>query len=166
MSQIGRGRAMAAVLVAVALSGCAAKLTLIDRTDGQIYSGATDGSTVGGNGTATVLVEGESYSGPWIYQPTGGSFGFGNFGGMSTVSGTATATGPAGLATTNISGTGTVSGMSSSMVMSAVGKGMINVRAPSGKFMRCIFSFHVIQDTGMGECMRNDGRVFDLTIKR
>ena len=153
--------------IAIALSGCAAKMTLIDRSNGQLFYGTTDGTTMGGSGSATLVIEGETYTGPWIYQPTGGSFGFSNFGTTTTATGNATAFAPrGGFATATMTGAATTTGSGTAMSVSAVGNGMINVREPGGKFIRCVFTFNTLQNTGIGECLRNDGRVFDLTLKR
>ncbi|HTH94552.1 MAG TPA: hypothetical protein VL550_04910 [Rhodocyclaceae bacterium] len=153
--------------IAVLIGGCAGKFTLIDRSDGQIYKGSTDGPTMGGSGNATLLIEGESYSGPWIYQASGGSFNFTNFASTSSASGSATTVGSkGGLATTTLNGTGTSSGSTTTLATSAVGNGMINARAASGKFVRCVFSFNTMSNTGIGECLRNDGRTYDLNVKR
>lgn len=158
---------IALLIVAGLVSGCAGKFTLIDRSDGQIYSGSTDGSTMGGSGNATLLIEGESYSGPWIYQASGGSFNFTNFADTSSVSGSATTVGPkGGMATTTLNGIGTASGSATTLGASAVGNGMINARAASGRFVRCVFSFNTMSNTGIGECLRNDGRTYDLNVKR
>lgn len=154
-------------ILALALTGCAAKMTLIDRTDGRLQYGSTDGSTMGGSGNATLNIDDEAYAGPWIYQPSGGSFGFSNFGATTSITGTASSYSPkAGFANATLSGTGTTTGTATAMAVSAVGNGMINVRAPSGKFMRCVFTFNTLQNTGIGECLRNDGRAYDLTLKR
>jgi hypothetical protein len=142
-------------------------MTLIDRTNGQLFYGTTDGTTMGGNGNATLVIEGETYTGPWIYQPTGGTFGFSNFGSTTTATGNAAAFSPrGGFATATMTGAATTTGGATAMSVSAVGNGMINVREPGGKFMRCVFTFNTLQNTGIGECLRNDGRVFDLTLKR
>lgn len=155
------------LVAALVLSGCAAQFTLIDRTDGNRYAGTTDGTTVSGAGEATIEVEGEKYTGPWIYQPSGGSFGFSNFSSQANLTGTGSSYNPSfGTTNSTLQGRATTSGTGSSFAVSAVGNGMINVRAPSGKFMRCVFSFHTLQNTGIGECLRNDGRTYDLTVKR
>lgn len=156
-----------AVFLTAALTGCAAKITLIDRSNGQLFYGSTDGSTMSGSGNATLLIEGETYTGPWVYQPSGGSFGFSSFGATTVASGNATAYSPrTGFANATITGMATTSGSATAMTVSAVGNGMINAREPGGKFMRCIFTFNTLQNTGIGECLRNDGRAFDLTLKR
>lgn len=153
--------------ITMLMAGCAGKFTLIDRNDGQIYNGSTDGSTVGGSGGAAFLIEGEVYSGPWIYQASGGSFSFANFSNTSSVSGGATTYGARGVvANTTLSGTGASTGSASGMSLSAVGNGMVNARAASGRFVRCIFSFNTMSNKGIGECLRNDGRIYDLNVTR
>ncbi len=157
---------LAVVFLVAALSGCAAKFTFIDRADGQIYSGVTDGGTMSGSGNASLQIEGETYTGPWIYQASGGSFGFSNFGSTSTAYGSATNIGGKAMNTTTLSGTGTTSGSSTAIGVTAVGNGMINARASSGRFIRCVFTFNTMNNTGIGECLRNDGRAYDLNVKR
>jgi hypothetical protein len=140
---------------------------LIDRVDGNRYAGTTDGTTAGGAGEATIEVEGEKYTGPWIYQPSGGSFGFNSFSSQANITGTGSSYNPNfGATNSTLQGRATTSGSGTSFAVSAIGNGMMNVRAPSGKFMRCVFSFHTLQNTGIGECLRNDGRTYDLTVKR
>lgn len=155
------------LLLTLCIAGCSGKFTLIDRSDGSVYNGATDGSTIGGSGNATLIIESESYTGPWIYQTSGGSFGFNNYSSTSSISGAAsTVNSYGGSSNTTLSGTGSTFGSSTMTNVSAVGNGMINARAPSGKFVRCIFSFNTIGNTGIGECLRNDGRTYDLSVKR
>ena len=155
------------IVFLVLLCGCAGKFTLIDRSDGKRYSGLTDGTTVSGAGEATLDVEGEKYTGPWIYQPNGGSFGFSNFSARTNVTGTISTYGQSsGFTNSTLQGSGATTGSGSAFAMSAVGNGMINVRSESGKFMRCVFTFNTMQNTGIGECLRNDGRAYDLTVRR
>jgi hypothetical protein len=119
-----------------------------------------------GSGSATLNIEGETYTGPWIYQGSGGSFGFSNFNATTTGNAIGSASTPRGPVFANVNATGVATGSATTYVASAVGNGMINARAPNGQFIRCVFSFNVMQNTGIGECMRNDGRVYDLTLKR
>lgn len=153
--------------VALALTACAAKITVIDRQDGQVYHGSTDGSTMGGNGNATIVIEGKSYQGPWVYQPKSGAFGFSNFAGTSTMTGTANAFTPrAGFSGANIYGSGFSSGQAIAATQSAVGDGMLNARSDDGQFIRCVFTFNTMNSTGLGQCLRNDGREYDVQLKR
>ncbi len=152
--------------LAILVSGCAAKFTMIDRANGDIHVGETEGSTMSGSGNAVLRIEGEEYRGPWIYQSSGGSFGFGNFSAVSSAMGTASAFGGRNPSTATMTGTGVSTGTASTYGVSAVGNGMINAKAASGKFVRCIFSFNVMTDTGIGECLRSDGRTYDLNVRR
>ncbi len=154
------------ISLAFFLAGCAGKFTLIDRSNGDIFGGTTDGSTVSGSGGVVLSIEGEDYRGPWVYQASGGNFSFSNFSATSNAFATGTAFGPRGLSTSQLSGTGTSVGTASALGVSAVGNGMINAKAPSGRFVRCIFTFNTMNNTGIGECARNDGRVYDLSVRR
>lgn len=156
------------VFVGIALlqAGCAGKFTLIDRTSGETHTGVTDGSTIGGNGNVVLNIEGEDYRGPWVYQASGGSFSFSNFSTASNAFVSANAMGPRGFGTAQLNGTGVSNGSASAFGVSAVGNGMINARAASGKFVRCVFTFNTMNNTGIGECARNDGRIYDLNVRR
>lgn len=129
--------------------GCSATVKFIDRDSGNVYLGST-GGTLGKSGGITAEIEGKNYTGEWIYSPNGG--------GYTLSSGNATAYGPAGVAT--------ATGLSTNVTMSAQGDGMIHMRSTSGESVRCVFKFNGMSSTGMGQCQRNDGRAFDLTIKR
>lgn len=135
------------VVVAVIsmLSGCAAQVTFIDRSNGETYVGKT-GGTASGQGDITANVEGQPYSGTWIYERSGDGFALG----------TAYAS----------SGTHTAVAQGESMVVGATGNGQIDMRASSGLFIRCVFNFNSMSNRGIGECLRNDGRTYDLHISR
>lgn len=157
----------AAVLLAVlSLCSCAAKITLIDRTDGTVYTGTTDGSTMGGSGNATITIEGAAYAGPWVYQAKDGAFSLATMNSTTGFSGSGTSFGPAGTVNSNLSGSATTTGTSTALMQSAVGNGMINARAADGRFIRCVFTFNTLSNTGVGQCVRNDGRAYDLHLKR
>lgn len=155
-----------ATCLVMLVAGCSGKFTLIDRSNGEIHSGMTDGSTMSGTGNVVLNIESEDYRGPWVYQASGGSFSFSNFSTTSNAFASGSAVGPRGLSTSQLSGTGVSSGTASTLSVSAVGNGMINARASSGKFVRCIFTFNTMNNTGIGECARNDGRVYDLNVRR
>lgn len=154
------------ITTALLISGCAGKFTLIDRSNGEIHTGITDGSTMSGTGDVLLHIEGEDYRGPWVYQASGGSFSFSNFSTTSNAFASGSAMSPRGLSAAQLSGTGVSNGTASALGVSAVGNGMINARAASGKFVRCIFTFNTMNNTGIGECARNDGRVYDLNVRR
>lgn len=135
--------------MAAALNGCAASLKFIDRETGDIYLGKT-GSTASGSGSVTADIAGEAFAGEWVYTPNGG--------GYTLATGSAMASGPSGVTTAS----GTVTGVT----VAAKGDGMIHMKGASGHAMRCVFTFNSMSDSGMGECQRNDGRLFDVTIRR
>lgn len=136
-----------ALLVAVACigSGCAARLIFVDRTDGTEYHGTT-GGTAGSEGQLNAEIDGSSYTGTWIYSASGGGYSLGT-----------------GVAT---SGATTAMVTSSAIGVSASGNGMMHMKAASGSFIRCVFSFNEFTDSGIGECLRNDGRQYDVRIRR
>jgi len=138
-------RKIALFVSVIILSGCAANLKLIDHTNGIEYAGKT-GNTLGGEGSVNAVVEDFAYNGSFIYMESGG--------GYSLATGVAT------------SGVSTVYGQDMTATVSARGQGMINMRAPNGKFIRCVFNFNSLSNKGIGECARNDGRQYDLWIKR
>lgn len=148
-------RRVLGLTVALALTGCAAKLSFIDRSDGTIHIGAT-GGTSGGSGDATAEIDGVRYAGPWVYSAGGGSYTLANFGATTTALGGSR--GGLGVASTV--------GNASALTVSAQGNGLINMRADNGNFIRCVFSFNSLSNAGIGQCLRNDGREYDLTIKR
>lgn len=148
-------------LVFALLSGCAAKLNFIDRSNGEIHIGTT-GGTSGGSGDATATIDGVKFSGPWIYSASGGGYSLSNFSSTSSATGTATS----GLSTATTHGFGSTNGSMSTFAVSAHGNGLINLRGENGMYMRCVFSFNTMSNTGIGQCLRNDGREYDLTIKR
>ena len=141
-------KAIVITLSILALSGCAAKLSFIDRTDGTAYSG-TSGSTAGNSGKATATIAGANYSGTWVYSPSGGGYTLGTFNGTSTAA------------------DGTVHanfGSATAMTVSAQGNGLLTLRSDDGHYLRCVFTYNSMSATGLGECIRNDGRQFDLTV--
>src|SRR5262249_20381848 len=133
------------VSVLLTLSGCAATTTFVDRTNGQEYVGKT-GSTATSEGDISALIEGSTYNGRWIYSASGG--------GYSLATGTA------------VSGGAMAVGTATGIAVSAQGNGLINIRDAAGSHIRCVFSFNEFSDTGIGACQRNDGREYDLRIKR
>ena len=141
------------LLAAMLLSGCAAQLTFIDRTDGKIYTGTT-GGTQGSSGEASANIGGKSYSGPWIYSSVGGGYSLGNFSSTTTAMGR------------NIHATAFNTGTSSALLVSAQGNGLINLHSDNGSFIRCVFNFNTMSNTGIGQCRRNDGREYDFTARR
>ena len=131
----------------LALVGCAAprpqkpfQVRLIDRTTAIEYEGvATTKSGYAGDVTATV--DQVEYTGDWVFNQSGGSFD-----------------------STFLHLSDGTTGSSSSSSMSAMGNGMAYIRAGDGQFIRCVFNFHTMTRIGLGECRRNDGRIYDMSI--
>lgn len=137
--------ALLSLLFVGLLCGCAATVTLVDRTNGQEYTGKT-GGTGRSEGGLTAVIEGSTYTGHWIYSASGGAYSLGT--GVAFAHGTtAVATG-------------------SAIAVSAQGNGLIDMRDGAGHFIRCVFSFNAFSNTGIGECQRNDGRLYDLRVTR
>lgn len=127
------------------LCGCAATATFVDRTNGQEYTGKT-GGTGRSEGSLTAVIEGSTYTGHWIYSASGGAYSLGT--GVAFARGT------------------TAVGTGSAIAVSAQGNGLIDIRDGAGHFIRCVFTFNAFSNTGIGECQRNDGRLYDLRITR
>lgn len=94
------------------------------------------GSTIRSSGRCTATIGDEKYKGEWIYSPGGGGYSLTNLGELSTIS------------------------------TSATGNGLITMRGNKESYVRCVFNFNTSSNTGIGECRRTDGRLFDVTIKR
>lgn len=95
-------------------------------------------------------IDGVPYLGTWIYSAQGGAYSVGAAYG--------TAYGAAGSVATSSIGT--------AVGVSAQGGGMMHMKADSGSFIRCVFSYNAMSRTGIGECQRNDGHQYDLKIAR
>lgn len=149
-------------LAFVALTGCSAQLAFVDRTNGLEYMGTT-GGTMSGEGEVTAVIEATQYKGRWIYSADGGSVSFGNSIGTTTAMGSFS---QAGTFPATFSGAATSFSTANLASVSAKGSGMMNMRSDSGDFIRCLFAFNVMTNTGIGECQRNDGRTFDMRLKR
>lgn len=150
-----------ALVAALLLSGCAAKLQFIDRTNGAVHLGAT-GSTASSNGEANAVIDGVAYLGTWVYSQNGGGYalstGFSN--------GSTTGTVANGTNAAFINANNNQSTFTSSYIASAQGNGFIHLRSSLGTFVRCVFTFNSNSNNGLGKCARNDGREFDLVIIR
>ena len=143
---------IALLIVLSLLSGCGSTLTLVDRKDGSIHTGRTEG--VGGSGEGIVMIGGSEYRGPGIYQQTGGSYSIGSYNSRSTIIGQ------------RVIATRSTFGTASNLAVPFEGRGLISMRSDNGKLLRCVFSFNEFSNTGVGECSRNDGREYDLMMKK
>ena len=133
------------------MTGCSAKLTFIDNTDGKAYIGHVPSAT-SSTGQATALIGGVQYSGPWVFSAQGGGVSVG----FSNVSGTAFS----GARSGSFFGSGSSFGISDS----AQGNGLLNMQGVDGSFIKCVFDYNKSSNSGIGKCQRNDGRIYDLTI--
>jgi hypothetical protein len=141
------------VIAGVFLSSCAAKVTLTDRSNGNVHFGQT-GSTARSTGNITAVIEDKEYRGSWIYSASGGSVSFGSITGNALVSS------PTGSAFVN------TNAFASGVSMPTHGNTLINMRSVDGEFIRCNGTFSSSTMTGIGHCIRNDGREFDLAVSR
>ncbi len=101
-----------------------------------------------------VIIDGIEYRGPGVYQSAGGNFSLGNF------NSTATYKGRNGMAS------GFLSGSTASFAIPFEGNGLINMRAPNGLQLRCMFIFNEFSNTGIGQYIRRDGRDYDMMLKK
>jgi hypothetical protein len=131
----------------VLLSGCAVSSTFIDRSTGVEYRGKTLGGTLSSEGKLQAEIEGEVYSGSWLYMASGGSV-------ITGTNTTVTSSGSTGFGT--LSALGLPTG----------GKGAVNMTGNNGGLIRCVFEWNDWTATGIGECERNDGRRYDLRLKQ
>ena len=154
-------KSTAVILTFALLSGCAAKLSFIDRSNGIIHLGIT-GGTSGSSGESQASIDGVNYSGPWTYSGAGGTYSLANFNASSSVTGTAMS----GRSTATVQGIGTAIGTASTFTVAANGNGLINLRGENGMFIRCVYNFNTLSNAGIGQCLRNDGREYDLIIRR
>lgn len=134
-----------AIALAASLCGCAATVTFVDRTNGNEYVGHT-GGTGASHGALSAQIDGSDYTGHWIYSASGGGYSLGT--GFGVANGVAAV------------------GSASALAISAQGNGLIDMRDAGSRFIRCVFSFNAFSNTGIGECQRNDGRLYDLRIRR
>ena len=119
----------------VALSGCSGFVKMMPRDSGKIYSGTVQ------SGTMTVLIDGESFTGPIVRTGSNDSVGFIQQYGSNTGS----TTGMVAVA----GGTASVKAMLSSL---------------NGRGLRCEFSSD--GSGGGGVCIDDNGRVLDAIVGR
>lgn len=126
----------------ILVSGCTAKLTFIDKSNGEIHLGTT-GSTIQNQGEASATIQGKMYTGSWVYSENGGSYSL-----------------------SDIVFNGEKKGTVSTTTTPTSGNGLLNIRSEDGSYIRCVFNFSAQTRTGIGQCIKNDSRQFDLTIFR
>lgn len=132
-----------ALVLAIALSGCAYNLTLHPRDGGPVGSGTANSS----NKSLTIDLAGKTYRGTYVYD--GGSPVF------SQTFGNATAFNRFG--TTSAYGSATTTGY-----VPGSGQGRVVAFASDGSSIRCEFTFR--QGSGIGVCEDNTNKPYDLVI--
>jgi len=133
------------LIISFIFIGCSAKLKFLDQQNGNAYYGQT-GSTMTSKGTVNAMIENEHYKGEWVYSAFGGGFTIGSMQVVGTNS------------VANAFGTATTAPMS--------GNGLITMKGENGGYIRCVYNFSEWSDTGSGQCLRDDGKLFDIIIER
>jgi hypothetical protein len=123
-------------------AGCSYNIAMIDRDSGQIWTTRVAPPFVRTGGVATIDIDGEAYTGPWVYAAQDG---------VCTVG--------LGVSTGEAAG-GTI------LNTPMPGAGLISLASGPGDVIRCSFNFSNTFSSGLGECLAKDGRAFDLQITR
>ena len=140
-------RKTTALLVWIELTGCTHTLNvyLTGRTSG--VTGKTDVLVMPGHpsGDVSLTLKGKTYTGRWVYVSGGGSVGITS---ATVVSGAAHTT----------TGTGMAVGLPSG------GNGTMNLTAPDGSSVRCVYQYSEWSMSGVGVCQDSDGEMYDAQI--
>ena len=148
---MARRQLVMAVLAAATLAACGSTVTLTSRDGGPGGVGVSP-SAVGGHGTLKIDLEGKHYVGEWVVSAEGGFAGFSNPDAIKRKK-----FGSHRLA----QATGIVSaGIASN------GDGRAYANAVDGGTLRCHFRLDAVTSTAQGLCERNDGRLYDLTMRQ
>jgi hypothetical protein len=140
-----------AALAAAALGGCASMVTLTARDGGPGGVGVSPGA-VGGRGALKITLEGKQYIGEWVVSSEGGFAGFSN------------ADKPAAKALGS-KRLGKATGIVRAGIASN-GDGRAYANGPDGSTLHCNFRFDAVTSVAQGLCERNDGRLYDLTMRQ
>jgi len=133
----------ACLALVAGLTGCGHNLYVVGRTTG--IQGKTRIVTAGNHsGSISMDLGGKTYTGQWVYAPTGGAVGVGTTSGFVG--------GQPAMATSTVS------------AMPASGPGSVIASAPDGSSLRCTFTYSEWGATGMGVCQDNKGELYDLQI--
>ena len=140
-----RKQAFLAVLLGFSapLAGCSHSVFIAGRTNGLAGTAKVQGS-LGGAGDFRVTLGPETYTGRWVYAPTGGAVTSGS---ATVFSGSQSAT---------AYGTGVTAPMG--------GGGSVIANSPSGASLRCRFDYSEWTGKGIGECRDAKGEIYDLQI--
>jgi hypothetical protein len=140
---------LGAVLSAMALAACANTVTLTSRDGGPSGAGTSTGA-LANHGRLKIMLEGKQYAGEWIVSDEGRFTGYdeGRAGQKFTQKNLAVAS---GIIRAGASGNG---------------DGRAYANAPGGATLRCHFNVNSLTSTAFGQCERDDGRVYDLTMRQ
>ena len=143
-------RQLMVALTATALAGCGSMVTLTAHDGGPGGVGSSPPTMGSGRGVLKIELEGKHYVGEWVVSDEGGFAGFDKpdpgkaFGSVNL--------GKAkGLVSTN---------------MASNGDGRAYANSPDGGSLRCNFRFNAVTSVAQGRCERNDGHIYDLTMKQ
>lgn len=133
-------------LCLVFLAGCTHtfNIYLTGRTSGT--TAETEVTAMAGHpsGDVTMTLRGETYRGRWVYMSGAGSMGL------------STATVTSGLHTAT--GTGMAVGLPSG------GNGAMDLTAPDGSTLHCVYQYSARSRSGVGVCKGSDGEIYDVQI--
>jgi hypothetical protein len=129
---------LAALAFVSLLGGCAHVITVTPLDGGIPGHGTAPPTIVRNDGMLTILLDGKSYEGEYVYVPEGGFVGVGS---------------------------GFYSGSVAVLGSPMSGGGRANLRASDGSTLRCEFHYSSFSATGIGGCEDGKGRKFDMTIK-
>ena len=130
-----------AFLVAALLAGCAWQMSLMPRDSGKVYSGSVSGNGMG-SGTATVTIEGVTFTGPAVRTASNDSFGFANTYGSNS--------------------RGTFARSTSTMFIEGDKYVKAMLSSSDGKGLRCDLVGRA--HGGGGICVDDTGRVYDVVF--
>jgi hypothetical protein len=139
-----------AAVSAIALAACANTVTLASRDGGPSGLGSSTGA-MSSRGLLKIMLEGKQYSGEWVVSDEGHFDGFG----QARTAGQKFAQKNLAIAS-GIIRAGT----------SGNGDGRAYANAADGDSLRCHFNVNALTATAFGLCERNDGRIYDLTMRQ
>ena len=140
---------LVAALAALSLTGCASAVTLTARDGGPSGEGASTGA-MANHGLLKIVLEGKQYVGEWIVSAEG------RFSGYTPAAAKSTFTEQNLAYASGVVLAGT----------SGDGEGRAYANAPDGTNLRCHFNVNSLTSTAFGLCERNDGRLYDLTMRQ
>jgi len=133
-------------VLSAGVAGCSHtfNVTIASRTSAERATALVTATAGHPGGEMSVTLDGERYSGTWVYVAQGGGFGI--------------AYGSA------YSGAIIASGTATSVSLPVQGNGSALLTADDGSTLRCVFNYSAMSRSGLGICKDNKGRVYDLQI--